>query len=41
MIEEFMGIEKPFLNKKDEETNFFWRSYHYHDDSEAVQNLGL
>ncbi len=27
--------------KKDEETNFFWRSYHYHDNSEAVQNLGL
>jgi hypothetical protein len=27
--------------KKDEEVNFFWRSYHYSVDSEAVNNLGL
>jgi hypothetical protein len=34
------GGEIVWKYKADEEINF-WRSYHYRDDSEAVQNLGL
>ena len=36
-----MDGEVVWKYKKDEEANFFWRSYHYEPNSEAISNLGF
>jgi hypothetical protein len=36
-----MDGEVVWKYKKDEQTNFFWRSYHYEPSSDAISNLGF